>query len=62
MSATQGVDFRRQVIGAEKNLGVDTRGVYALIRQHIPFIESDTVMSEYIETMRQLVEKGDALP
>ena len=58
MSAAQGVDFRKQVIGADKNLGQGTRGVYALIRQHIPFIEADTVMYEYIETMRQLVADG----
>jgi len=62
MSAAQGVDFRRQIIGAEKKLGQGTRGVYALIRQHIPFIESDTVMYEHIETMRQLVEKGKVIP
>ena len=58
MSAAQGVDFRRQVIGMDKNLGQGTRGVYALIRQHIPFIEADTVMYEYIEAMRKLVADG----
>lgn len=62
MSAAQGIDFRRQVIGAEKKLGMGTRGVYALIRQHIPFIESDTVMYEYMESMRQLVAAGKVLP
>ena len=58
MSAAQGVDFRKQVIGADKNLGAGTRGVYALIRQHIPFIEADTVMYEYIESMRKRVVDG----
>lgn len=58
MSAAQGVDFRKQVIGADKNLGAGTRGVYALIRQHIPFIEADTVLYEYIEAMRKLVADG----
>jgi len=62
MSAAQGVDFRRQVIGVEKKLGQGTRGVYALIRQHVPFIESDTVMYGHIETMRQLVEEGKLIP
>jgi len=61
MSAAQGVDFRKQVIGADKNLGAGTRGVYALIRQHIPFIEADTVMYEYIEAMRQLVADGEVV-
>ncbi len=58
MSAAQGVDFRRQVIGADKVLGQGTRGVYALLRQHIPFIESDTPLAEYIEKSRQLVTEG----
>jgi len=61
MSAAQGVDFRKQVIGADKNLGAGTRDVYARIRQHIPFIEADTVLYEYIETMRQLVADGRVL-
>ncbi len=61
MSAAQGVDFRKQVIGADKNLGAGTRGVYALIRQHVPFIEADTVMYEYIESMRKLVAEGKML-
>ncbi len=58
MSAAQGIDFRKQIIGAEKNLGQGTRGAYALIREHIPFIEADTVMYGYMETMRQLVADG----
>jgi histidine ammonia-lyase len=58
MSAAQGVDFRKQAIGADKNLGQGTRGVYVLIRQHIPFIESDTTMAGYIEKSRQLVASG----
>jgi histidine ammonia-lyase len=58
MSAAQGVDFRRQEIGADKVLGQGTRGVYTLIREHVPFIESDTTMYGYIESMRQLVADG----
>ncbi len=61
MSAAQGIDFRRQVIGAEKTLGQGTRGVYALIREHIPFIESDRTMYGYIESMRKLVEDGEVV-
>jgi len=61
MSAAQGVDFRRQEIGTEKQLGQGTRGVYALIREHIPFIESDTTMYGYIESMRQLVADGEVV-
>jgi histidine ammonia-lyase len=58
MSAAQGVDFRKQSIGADKNLGQGTHGAYALIREQIPFIESDTIMSGFIETSRQLVASG----
>ena len=61
MSAAQGVDFRKQVIGSEKKLGEGTRGVYALIRECVPFIESDTVMYEYLEAVRQLVAAGEML-
>jgi histidine ammonia-lyase len=58
MSAAQGVDFRKQVIGAQARLGKGTQGVYDLLRQHIPFIEADTIMSGFIETSRQFVASG----
>jgi histidine ammonia-lyase len=58
MSAAQGIDFRRQEIGADKHLGHGTQGAYALLRQHIPFIEADTTMSGFIETSRQFVANG----
>lgn len=61
MSAAQGVDFRKQVIGEEKRLGEGTRGVYAMIRERVPFIEADTVMYEYMESMRQLVANGEVV-
>ena len=62
MSAAQGVDFRKQVIGEEKRLGEGTRNAYAMIREHVPFIEADTVMYEYMESVRQLVAEGQILP
>jgi histidine ammonia-lyase len=58
MSAAQGIDFRKQAIGADKNLGHGTRGAYDLLRQQIPFIEADTIMSGFIETSRQFVASG----
>jgi histidine ammonia-lyase len=61
MSAAQGVNFRKQEIGTDKLLGQGTRGVYALIREHIPFIESDTTMYDYIESMRVLVADGNVV-
>lgn len=59
MSAAQGIDFRRQAIGTDKELGRGTRGAYALMREHIPFIESDTSMSGFIEKARQMVVSGE---
>jgi len=61
MSAAQGIDFRREKIGAEKQLGAGTRGAYELIREKIPFIQSDTVMYPYLEIMRQWVAGGDVV-
>lgn len=61
MSAAQGVDFRKQVIGEEKRLGEGTRNAYAMIRERVPFIEADTVMYEYMESVRQLVAEGKML-
>ncbi len=58
MAAAQGIDFRRKVIGADKQLGQGTAPVYRLIRQHIPFIEQDTVLYRYLEQVRQLVANG----
>ncbi|GAB4538206.1 MAG: histidine ammonia-lyase [Anaerolineales bacterium] len=58
MSAAQGIDFRRQILGAEKKLGAGTRGAYQLIRERVPFIESDTTMSAYLEEVRRCVADG----
>ncbi len=58
MSAAQGIDFRRAVIGVDKVLGQGTAPVYRLIREHVPFIEEDTVLYRYLEQMRQLVASG----
>ncbi|MCL4256494.1 MAG: aromatic amino acid lyase, partial [Anaerolineae bacterium] len=57
MSAAQGVDFRRQVT-PNARLGDGTAPVYDLIRQHVPFIEADTVMYVYINKMCELVQNG----
>jgi histidine ammonia-lyase len=59
MAAAQGIDFRREVLGSDKRLGRGTQPVYDLIRAQVPFIEQDVVMYRYMETMRQLVARGD---
>ncbi len=42
LAAAQGVDFRRKRLGPAAQLGQGTRHAYALIRQHVPFVEQDT--------------------
>jgi histidine ammonia-lyase len=59
MSAAQGIDFRKQTIGAHKQLGRGTRAAYALIRERVPFIERDTLMYPHIEAVRQKVASGE---
>jgi len=58
LAAAQGIDFRRQKVGATAQLGQGTRHAYALIRAHAPFIEEDQVLYPYIEAVRQLVADG----
>ncbi|MEO8394414.1 MAG: aromatic amino acid lyase, partial [Chloroflexota bacterium] len=58
MSAAQGIDFRRGRMGNDKALGKGTAPVYGLIREHVPFIEQDTVLYRYLESVRKLVASG----
>lgn len=58
MAAAQGVDFRKETLGAEAGLGRGTQPVYDLIRQVVPFLEKDTIMYPYMEAIRQLVTGG----
>jgi histidine ammonia-lyase len=61
MAAAQGIDFRREQLGAGARLGEGTQPVYQLIRQSVPFIENDVIMYPYIEAVRQLVAAGSIL-
>ena len=58
LAAAQGIDFRRQKLGAAAQLGQGTRHAYALIRSHAPFIQEDQVLYPYIEAVRRLVADG----
>ena len=58
MAAAQGIDFRRKIMGGDKSLGRGTAPVYRLIREHVPFIEEDTVLYRYMEQVHQLVAGG----
>jgi histidine ammonia-lyase len=55
--AAQGVDFRKKVIGAEKNLGKGTQKIYNLIRSRVPFIEKDEYMKRHIDEMSEIVRE-----
>jgi len=59
MAAAQGIDFRRQELGANARLGKGTAPIYARIRDEVPFIEKDTVMYEYIAAVKALVSSGE---
>jgi len=58
MAAAQGIDFRRGVLGANTRLGKGTQPVYDKIRQHVPFIEEDTVLSGYLAEVHRIVVAG----
>jgi len=58
MAAAQGIDFRKQAIGAHARLGQGTGAAYRLIREVVPFIEADTVLYPYIEAVRCMVADG----
>lgn len=58
MAAAQGIDFRRQVLGAAAQLGRGTQPAYELIRKDVPFLEKDAIMYPYIEAVRDLVADG----
>lgn len=59
LGAAQGIDFRRQVMHVNGlGLGEGTALAYKLIRQNVPFMQEDVVLSTHIETVRQLVSEG----
>lgn len=58
MAAAQGIDFRRQKVGVNANLGKGTAPIYTRIREEVPFIEKDTVLYEYIAAVKELISSG----
>ena len=59
MAACQGIDFRKDELGTNSRLGNGTRTVYELVRSQVPFIEVDTVMYPYINTIKTLIVSGE---
>lgn len=53
--AAQGIDFRRNEIGADKRLGAGTRGIYESIRKAVPFIGRDEYMKPHMDSVEQIV-------
>ncbi|MBA2378216.1 MAG: histidine ammonia-lyase [Blastocatellia bacterium] len=54
--AAQGIDFRKKEIGHDKKLGDGTRGIYATIRERIPFIERDEYMKRHMDSIEEIVQ------
>ncbi len=59
LAAAQGIDFRRQQLGAAARLGQGTAAAYAAIRTRVPFLEHDAPLSPLIEAVHDLVAGGD---
>lgn len=57
--AAQGIDFRKQVLGADKRLGLGTQPAYDLIRQQVPFVTHDQILYRFMEFVRQNVVSGE---
>lgn len=58
MAAAQGIDFRREQLGADARLGRGTEAAYHLVRQMVPFLEYDAVMYPLIEAVRVQIADG----
>ncbi|MEP7212356.1 MAG: histidine ammonia-lyase [Acidobacteriota bacterium] len=53
--AAQGIDFRKKATG-DKKLGAGTQPWYDSIRETVPFINEDTYMKDYIDSVHELVK------
>jgi histidine ammonia-lyase len=57
MLAAQGIDFRKKEMEAAQ-LGAGTAVAYRQVRRRVPFLQTDAVLSPYIEQVRRLVAGG----
>jgi len=60
-AAGQAIDLRRRQAGRPLRMGKGTAAAYALLRQHVPFLEADTVMAPWMERACRLVAEGHLL-
>ncbi|MEM7116175.1 MAG: histidine ammonia-lyase [Chloroflexota bacterium] len=58
LGAVQGIDLRWKGMGKDRKLGAGTAVAYQLIREQVPFLEEDTILSGHMEKVRQLVASG----
>ena len=58
LCAAQGIDFRRQALGPDAQMGQGTRVAYEAVRAVVPFIEHDEMLAPRIEGLRRLVVGG----
>lgn len=61
LAAAQGIDFRREIMGADTPLGRGTAPVYRAIRRRVPFLEKDDIMHTHIEAVRRMVADGELI-
>ena len=59
LAAAQGIDFRRQVLGAQARMGKGTKPAYESIRRVVDFLEKDAIMYPLIEAVRDLIASGE---
>jgi histidine ammonia-lyase len=57
-AAAQGVDLRREALGAAAQLGRGTAPAFDLVRGRVPFLAQDAVMYPHIEAVRDLIADG----
>ena len=55
LCAAQAIDFRKRAIGNDKLLGEGTRKIYADIRKKVPFVEKDTYLKDYMDSVHVVV-------
>jgi len=60
-AAVQGIDFRFDGKPDPSRLGKGTRAAYQLVRQQVPFIETDTIMAPLMQKVQQLINSGELL-
>lgn len=58
LCATQAIDLRRAKMGRRARLGRGTRAAYELVRETVPQIVEDRVLSDDVKTLAKLIDSG----